>query len=249
MAEINDKGICRLSVIPVRAEDSDVSEMVTQMLFGDHYTVIELSKNPGWIKVRIFFDGYEGWIDVKQHYHISKEYFDQINASDYKISLDLNSTILFKKRNLDILIGSILPISNSELFKVEEQLAYNGESKSLGQRREFDFMRGIMKKYRYAPYLWGGMVFKICGYKLKRDAREQVSQGVAVNSPEDILPGDLVFFTRNDRINHVGIYTGEGKIMHASGHVREDAFTSKGIINSETGNLTHTFHSIRRVIK
>lgn len=262
MAEIEDKGVCRLSVVPVRESGSDAAEMVTQLLFGDHYTVLEVDSDGKWLKIKIYFDSYEGWIDIKQHYPISNEYFDQINVSDYKISLDLTSTILFKKRNIDILIGSILPLSNSELFKVEEQLAYNGESKSLGQRREFEYMRAVLKKYKYAPYLWGGktpfgidcsgfvqMVFKICGYKLKRDARDQVHQGVIVASLEEAQPGDLVFFSKGERINHVGIYLGDQKIMHASGHVREDLLTDQGIVSVDNNTLSHSFHSIRRVIK
>ena len=43
--EILDYGVCRLSVVPVRADGSDKSEMVTQLLFGDHYEVINQSKD------------------------------------------------------------------------------------------------------------------------------------------------------------------------------------------------------------
>ena len=57
------KGICRLGIVPVRAEASDKSEMVTQLLFGEHYSVLEVSKDKKWIKVMIEFDGYGGWID------------------------------------------------------------------------------------------------------------------------------------------------------------------------------------------
>ena len=35
--EIQDYGVCRLSVVPVRAGAADQSEQVTQLLFGDHY--------------------------------------------------------------------------------------------------------------------------------------------------------------------------------------------------------------------
>src|SRR5690606_20867121 len=127
----NSKGICRLSVVPVRALASDQSEQVTQLLFGDHYTITETSENKKWHKIKIYYDDYEGWIDAKQHYSINNDYFEQINNSDYKITLDYTSSILFKKQVINILIGSVLPISTSELFKIEEQLAFNGEAKSL----------------------------------------------------------------------------------------------------------------------
>jgi len=75
MISIGEKGICRLSIVPVRAEASDAAEMVTQLLFGDHYAVSELSKDSKWIKIKIYFDGYEGWIDAKQFHSITDEYF------------------------------------------------------------------------------------------------------------------------------------------------------------------------------
>jgi hypothetical protein len=59
--------------------------------------------------------------------------------------------LLFKKSPVTILIGSIVPISNSELFKLEEQFAFNGESKSLGQKREVEFLKSIALKYLNAP--------------------------------------------------------------------------------------------------
>jgi len=45
MSEQGEKGICRLSIIPVRAHPADSSEMVTQLLFGDHYEVLDNAEN------------------------------------------------------------------------------------------------------------------------------------------------------------------------------------------------------------
>ena len=59
-----DSGICLHSVIPVRAEPSHKSEMVTQVLFGELYQITE--KENSWFKIRLEFDNYEGWIDNLQ---------------------------------------------------------------------------------------------------------------------------------------------------------------------------------------
>ena len=78
--EILEYGVCRLSVVPVRAEASDKTEQVTQLLFGDHYEVIDQTNDRKWFKIRTHFDQYEGWIDEKQHHAISQEYFEYLKS-------------------------------------------------------------------------------------------------------------------------------------------------------------------------
>jgi len=257
-----DFGVCRLSVVSVRKDPADQSEQVTQLLFGDHYTVLEVSGNEKWMRIRIHFDQYEGWIDVKQHQPITPEYFNHINHAEFKITTDLTSSLLYNKSPQLVLMGSIIPITSSELFKMEEQFAFNGEAKSIGQRREFDFLRVIAQKYLNSPYQWGGkspfgidcsgftqMVFKICGYKLLRDAGQQVTQGKTVESLESARQGDLVFFD-NERGStvHVGILLSENKVIHASGKVRVDGITTEGIVQADTKRITHHLSAIRRLM-
>lgn len=262
MPELNEKGVCRLSVVPVRTKPLDSSEMVTQLLFGDHYSVFEESSRGSWVRIKIYFDGYEGWVDKKQHYQIPEAYFDQINSADYKVCLDKSATILFKKNTISILLGSVLPIAATELFKVEEQLAFNGESKNLGEVWPFERLKQVAFKYLNAPYLWGGktpfgidcsgftqMVFKISGYRLERDSAQQSMQGRKVDSLAEAQPGDLCFFGTKTKITHVGILLESDRIIHASGQVRIDEITEEGIINNETREKTHSFNSIRRIIK
>lgn len=260
--DILDYGVCRLSIISVRKEPQDVSEQVTQLLFGDHYEVIEQTADQKWIKIRIYFDQYIGWIDSKQHQPISKEYFNYINNSEYKITTDVTSSLLFNKTPLVVLLGSIIPISTAELFKMEEQFAFNGETKNLGQKREFEFVKTIASKYLNAPYLWGGkspfgidcsgftqVVYKIAGYKLLRDAWQQSTQGKPIGKISEAKPGDLAFFINKDgKITHTGIYLGSDKIIHASGKVRIDTLTYEGVINQDTKALTHNLSHFRRIL-
>jgi gamma-D-glutamyl-L-lysine dipeptidyl-peptidase len=257
-----DFGVCRLSVVAVRAEPSDKAEQVTQLLFGDHYEVTEQSNDKKWLRIKINFDQYEGWLDVKQHHPVSKEYFDYFNRAEFKITVDLTSSMLYNKSPLIILMGSMIPISSSELFKMEEQLAFNGEAKNVGQKREFEYLKNIAMKYVNSPYQWGGkspfgidcsaltqIVYKICGYKLQRDSFQQATQGKPVNSFHDHKPGDLAFFkNKEDKINHVGIILDNDRIIHASGRVRIDHINEEGILNVDTKIYTHTFSHIRRFL-
>lgn len=261
--ENTQHGICRLTLIPVRKEPTDRAEMVTQMLFGDHYTILEWTKDRRWLRIRIQWDGYEGWIDHTQFYPISSEYFDAVSNADYKICTDLATGILFKKHYIQVLIGSVLPISTNELFKVEEQLAYNGEAKSLSQKRDYEFLKQTAEKYIHAPYLWGGkspfgidcsgftqMAYRVTGYTLQRDASQQVQQGSHVESLAQAVPGDLLFFKgRETGGNHVGILLEDHTVIHASGRVRKDQVDETGIFNAERNKHTHQLTAIRRVMK
>ncbi|MEQ9593531.1 MAG: C40 family peptidase [Cyclobacteriaceae bacterium] len=261
--EVLDYGVCRLAVVPVRKDASDRSEQISQLLFGDHYEVTTQSADGTWLYIRIFTDKYEGWIDAKLHHAISGEYFEQINNANFKITTDITSGLLYKKSPLTILMGSVVPISNSELFKMEEQFAFNGESKSLGQRRDFEYLRSIAIKYLNSPYQWGGknpfgidcsgftqMVFKICGYFIPRDAYQQATVGVKVEGWESSMPGDLAFFTNKEgSISHVGIILEENRIIHSSGKVRIDVLHEDGIINTETKIFTHTLYKITRILQ
>ncbi|MFT4179256.1 MAG: NlpC/P60 family protein [Thermomonas sp.] len=79
------------------------------------------------------------------------------------------------------------------------------------------------------PYRWGGTspdkgfdcsglvgyVFRTIGIDLPRVSRAMASEGMEVDSREALAEGDLVFFGRRGRIDHVGIYIGEGKFLHA----------------------------------
>jgi hypothetical protein len=255
-------GVTRLSVVPVRAEASDKAEQVTQLLFGDHYSVIDHSKNKKWLLIRTEFDQYEGWIDYLQHHAITQDYFEHINRAEFKITTDLTSSMLYNKSPLVILMGSMIPISSSELFKMEEQFAFNGDTKNLGQKREYEFLRNIAYKYLNSPYQWGGkgpfgidcsgftqMVFKICGYSLSRDASQQANQGRPVASIDQARPGDLAFFRNAEqKIHHVGILLAEDKIIHASGRVRIDYLHEEGILNGETKIYTHSLAHVRRIM-
>jgi len=230
--------ICRQSVVPVRAEAKHVSAQVTQLLFGEHYKVLDHNSDGNWVLIEIEYDHYCGWLDVRQHTEINQDHFQHLNTVDFKVCIDLVSSILYKKKLINIVIGSILPVSSMEMFDISEQLAFN------------------------APYLWGGkspfgidcsgftqQVFKICGYKLKRDAKEQFLQGTAVENTESIKPGDLAFFGGEDgKITHVGIITEGAKIIHASGNVREDHLDEKGIFNNDLQKYTHTLRGIRRFL-
>ena len=79
------------------------------------------------------------------------------------------------------------------------------------------------------PYRWGGTspeggfdcsglvgyVFRTIGIDLPRVSRSMAHEGTAVTDRTSLTEGDLVFFGKRGRVDHVGIYIGEGKFVHA----------------------------------
>jgi hypothetical protein len=255
-------GVCRLALVAVRNSPDSEARQTTELLFGDHYEVLKRTDDGTWLYIKIHFDSLEGWINIEQHHAISLEYFDQINHANFKITTDLTCNILYKKSPLTILLGSIVPISNSELFKMEEQFAFNGESKSLGQKRDVEFVKTTAMKYLNAPEFAGGkspfgidaaglvqMVFKIAGYSLPHSVKGQLKEGKPVKSLAEAMPGDLAFFSRkSESIIHVGIVLNEEKIIHAFGRVRVDHLIEEGIMRADSKIYTHYLKEIRRVV-
>jgi gamma-D-glutamyl-L-lysine dipeptidyl-peptidase len=260
--EILEFGVCRLSLVAVRGSYSDKDALVTQLLFGDHYEVLGRSADLKWLQIKIAFDGYQGWIDAKQHHRISNDQYEYLQRAELKISTEITTSILYNKVPLTILMGSIIPISSAELFKMEEQFAFNGEAKNLGQKREFEFLRSCANRYLNSPYLWGGkspfgidcsgftqLVYKIAGYPLLRDAYQQASQGKPVKGFSEAKPGDLAFFKNHEGvITHVGIVYANNQLIHSSGRVRIDTLTDEGILDVESGKQTHVLSHFRRIL-
>jgi gamma-D-glutamyl-L-lysine dipeptidyl-peptidase len=255
-------GVCRLSVVSVRKEQSHQSLQVTQLLFGDHYEVVQESTNHNWLRISVYFDGSSGWIERKQHHGISKEYFEQINTSDFKITTEVCSTILYKKSPISILMGSIVPISQSELFKMDEQFAFNGESKSLGQKRDFEFLKSISLKYLNVPEQEGGkspfgidgygliqMTYKIAGYPISRVVEDLVSHGKVVKDIRDAKRGDVVLVaSRKQGKISAGLLMEDNKLLHADGRVRIDQLMEDGVLDLETKIYTHELKTIVRIL-
>lgn len=245
-------GICNLSIIPVRDEPSDKSEMVTQLLFGDAYEVIEEAEK--WLKVKIEYDNYEGWIDKIQFFSIDSDYYDKYKIQNHPI-LTKYSTLIYKGNMFyPVLMGSVLPFYDGEFIKLNNDsfLVDGMVSQNLG-------IKDTAFLYYNSPYLWGGktpygidcsgftqQVYRMNNIKIMRDASQQIMQGELVEFGNHGV-GDLAFFhNAKGSITHVGIMLEDNKIIHAHGRVRVDVLDEKGIYNLDRKEYSHQFDSIKR---
>lgn len=252
-------GICNLSIVPLRIEPNDRSEMVSQVLFGDHFKILEKSK--GWRKIRLAYDKYEGWIDEKQFQLISKDFYKKLEKSDQLVSTELVEVVLNTKNELiPISLGASLPFLNKRKLDFEStEFVYEGTSSTKKNKKDNLVKTAFM--YLNAPYLWGGktpfgidcsgltqMVYKLNGCKLFRDASQQATQGQVLSFIEESEPGDLAFFDNKDgEIIHVGIIMANNYIIHASGKVRIDRLDQSGIFNEEIRKHTHKLRVIKKI--
>ena len=108
------------------------------------------------------------------------------------------------------------------------------------------------KQFIGNPYVWGGTsltkgadcsgftlsVFKKYGITLPHYSGSQAKMGTKVSLSE-AKAGDLVFYAKGNTVNHVGIYLGNGQVVHASS-------PRTGIKISNVGY--RTIHSIRNII-
>jgi hypothetical protein len=253
-------GICHLSMVPLRLEPSDTSEMVSQVLFGEHFTVLEKTKK--WSKIQVHFDQYEGYIDNKQYQEIDQELFDQLSDSEYHYSSEILDYITDNDNQLSTIpIGSRLPFLQDQTFKLGSKEFYYDGAVYHGQLRKSEIVHKAFL-FLNTPYLWGGktpfgidcsgftqMVYKLCGHSLLRDAKDQATQGEVLSFIEESEPGDLAFFDNEEGvITHVGIIMQDYFIIHAHGKVRIDVLDHSGIYNTDTKKHTHKLRVIKRIV-
>ena len=256
-----DFGICHLSVIPLRSEPSDKSEMTSQLLFGENFEIHE--KKNQWLRIHTYADDYEGWIDEKQVLHIDADFSATVQHPPLNHLLDLTASATHSSGEILLLIGSSLPAYREGNFFIgKEQYLSDGDVVETGLKDLSQRLPWYALKFAGTPYLWGGrslfgmdcsgftnVVAKLAGIKLRRDAWQQSEQGTLISFIDQSRPGDLAFFENEEgRITHVGIILAGGKIIHASGFVRMDTLDHYGIYNEEQARYTHKLRLIRRII-
>ena len=120
-------GISTLSIIPLRKEPSHRSEIVSQILFGETYEV--LNKSESWLQVRCHYDDYEGWMDLIQHHELSEKDFTAISQGEYGVALELVSNAASSQHSIPVVAGSTLPFFDGLNFKIgKEKFIYNGQA-------------------------------------------------------------------------------------------------------------------------
>jgi hypothetical protein len=250
-------GICNLAVIPLRAEPSDKSEQVSQLLFGEAFEILEWKDR--WVRIVTAYDHYEGWIGRLQFVMLGHIAFKSLAQVPPPITYRA-VTQAWKKPDNTVLY---LPVSSSLVFLKGTTCHINNEKfEIIGEIGETASIDITAKSFLNTPYMWGGRthygidcsgftqtVFKLQGVRLRRDASMQAEQGDTVDFISEAKLGDLAFFDNDEgRIVHVGIMLNNTDIIHASGRVKIDKIDAQGIYSEEQKKYTHNLRIIKRLV-
>ena len=237
----------------MRAEPSEKSEMVSQLLFGEYFIILE--QNEKWLHVRTGIDDYQGWVSSNMASDLPDD-FPMTGAPHVICSPYAVCEVADKQIHLPG--GSLLPstLKHSSFQLGGETYTFVGGM----IRPESGEIATLALQYLGAPYLWGGktifgidcsglvqIICRMVGYRLPRDAAQQAKTGREVSS-DMAAANDIAFFCDdNGNIIHTGILRNANSIIHAAGSVRIDRFDECGILNETEKKYTHRLHSIRRI--
>ena len=243
-------GVCRLSVVPVMRVPGWDQPTMDELLFGEPYRV--LARKSEWLKISCsdtpMTGVADGWIPKSHHHAIEEDYYLHLLHSEFRMVTDITSTVLYRKVPLVISVGSVVPVSSGELFKVEEQLAFNGEARPVTQRRDAEFLcqtairflhfperAGGRTPFGMDPMAWIRMIHHLCGHPFPRKHEEVQTVGAPVDV-SDAQAGDLMILEA-DHESRAGILLSDGRLLFMEGQVQRVALHEGQVRAARTWRL------------
>jgi hypothetical protein len=191
-----------IGVGDMRSQPKFESERESQVIFGEPVQMIEKGEKYSLVKSE---DNVQGYMKT----HILKEY----TTKKYKLNSFHGSP------TIKLPFGSYVDENDIELYNIPESKLVKINDNNFS-------VCDLAKEFIGIPYLWGGTsefgydcsgfvqrLYKFCGIQIPRNSGAQRNFTTTVESFEDAQKGDLIFFN-----GHVGLYLGEGEMIHANGN-------------------------------
>lgn len=242
---------------PMRAEATDRSEMVNQLLIGEIAKVT--AETDLWVQLTKERDGYVGWCNKNELFFIAENNSLNLSLSDFNSQAKASHYETFKARNIQkpnqiILIPPAAPIVHDIDNARLSYLFGNFEIVDFLTPLPTNNLLATALAFLGTPYLWGGLstlgidcsgftqsVAALHAIELPRDASQQAKNALPITANELLKkakPSDLLFFnpSTSKNISHVGFYLGNGLLLHASGCVRIDSLLEECVTNEFSYN-------------
>ena len=194
------------------------SELVTQMIFGDSFSILE--RNKKWLKIKIKEDGYKGYIQNKNYSSYLKPTHKicLLKSNIYKLPLK-------RKKINEIPYGSKIKVTSKKgsFYKFSKGWINKNDLKLLSFREKNPFKN--ISIFKNTKYKWGGKSYKgiDCSALIQiflnfnnrfcpRDAKDQVKYFKKNIKLNKIKKYDLIYWK-----GHVALAISNKKLIHAYG--------------------------------
>ncbi len=230
----------------LRAEPDHGAEQISRLLLGESFRKIREVDEGRWV-YGAGPDDYEGWI---RSWHLQD--LDEERRADRSVTARWSRALSEAREGAEILLDLSF---GTRLFSDGPEQAGHlpcrlpdgrpawipaADMEPLGGGAKEIIARG--RRLLGVPYEWGGrssggldcsgflqLLFASAGIALPRDAWQQAEEGepLSMDEAESWLPGDLLFYGP-ERVEHVGLWLGDHRLLHASGTVRIEVLDPGG---------------------
>ncbi len=232
------------SLSNIYKKPSEVSEVTSQILYGQKFKILSKSKN--WIKIKVSFDNYIGYIKKKNYTNGCKP--------THKVFI-LKASIFNKpnsKTKYFLPFASKISIiqENKKFIEFEKNKWIKKKDIKKIDHIEKDYLK-VLKLFLKIKYVWGGKTYKgidcsailqlLYYYNNKfypRDAKDQLRYSKSNIKRKKFKKGDVIFWK-----GHVAICIDDKKLIHAYGPER------KVIIMSINKTLERIERTAKLIIK
>ena len=211
-----------LSVINLFKKPSKKSEIVTQMIFGESFSI--LKKTSRWLKIKIKEDGYRGYVQNKN--------FSKFLKPSHKVSI-LKAKVYKlpnKRKKLNIItFGSKIKVleKKNKFLKFSKGWINQNDVKLISYVEKNPFKK--INIFKNIKYKWGGKSFKgiDCSALIQiflnfnnkfcpRDAKDQVKYFKKNIKFKNIKKNDIIYWK-----GHVALAISNKKLIHAYGPLKK----------------------------
>ena len=197
---------------------SEFSEVTSQILYGEKFKILSTNKN--WIKIKVIFDNYIGYIK-------NQDYTNRHEPTHKVFILKANIfNKLYNKTEYFLPFASKISIiqKNKKFIEFEKNKWIKKEDIKKIDHIEKDYLK-ILKLFLKIKYVWGGKTYKgiDCSALLQllyyynnkfypRDTKDQLRYSKNNVKRKNFKNGDIIFWK-----GHVAICISNKKLIHAYG--------------------------------